>query len=211
MRAGMALLFGSVSCLLWVVSGGPELDHQRQALQRLFEVLLSVPALAGLLMTALSMANASSKVRPVLWPAFALMLFGWLISYFSSAHGGASPMVEWVIRHLHFDRHAAEVAVIAFRKTVHVTFYGLVTLIGLMTAARNGSAGRACVMAALLTTLAYATFDELRQSSQPDRTGSAWDVLLDLAGGSAALGAVYALRTTKPADRPKSVQKSSTL
>lgn len=174
-------------------------------------MLLVVPAFAGALTVVVSMARLPSRARPAIWPALLLVFCGWLISYFSSTHGGASPMVEWVMRHLHLDRHTAEIAVIAFRKTVHVTFYGLVTLLGLMTATRNGAAGKACVIAALLTTLAYASFDELRQSSQPDRTGSVWDVLLDLAGGSAALGAVYALRTTKPADRPKAVQKSSTL
>ncbi len=211
MRVGLAVAFGSVSCLLGLASGGSMVDHKRQVYQTAGEALMLIPAVVGG-MLVLGSATAQKKAsRAALGPAVILMLLGWTISYFSSAHGGASPMVNWVMRHLHLDRHAAEVAVIAVRKTIHFTFYGFVTLMGLMAASRNGSAGKACVVAALLTTLAYASFDELRQSSQPDRTGSVWDVLLDLGGGSVALGAVYALRTTKPDVRPKVVTKSSTL
>ncbi|HVT14338.1 MAG TPA: VanZ family protein [Fimbriimonadaceae bacterium] len=211
LRVGLALFFGSVACLLWFASGGSAIDHKRQALQTASEALLLIPVAVGGIVALSAGLGSRTTPRPAILPAVVLMLLGWIISYFSSAHGGATPMVSWVMRHLHLGQHAAEVLVIAVRKTIHFTFYGFVTLMGLVTATRNGSAGKVCAVAALLTTLAYASFDELRQSSQPDRTGSAWDVLLDLTGGSVALGAVYALRTTKPDVRPKPVSKSSTL
>ena len=55
---------------------------------------------------------------------------------------------------------------------------------------------RAAPLRPALLTLAWvlsvATVDEIRQASSPGRTGSAWDVALDLSGGILALALAIA-------------------
>ena len=203
-RIGISLLFASISCFLWAASGALGFTATRLAVQHAFEVLLCVLGLAGLIVAF----RRDEAGKPNIIPVVVLMLFGWLISYFSSTHGGASPMVDWVMRHLGLGRHAADLLIIGVRKTIHVTFYGVVALTALAAANRNGTIIPA-VRFAVLTTLTYASFDEIRQSTQAGRTGSAWDVLLDMAGASIALLIVTSLATKKIARSPAKSGKST--
>lgn len=213
-RVGFGVIFGSIACYLWMVSGTDDLAGVHHQIDKGFHYLMGLFALIGILIAAPPIVQAPSKSRPVLWPLVLLMLLGWTISYLSSTHGGASPMVDWVMRHFGFARGTAETLIVGVRKAIHFTFYGLVASVALAAATKNGAARNRAVIAALLTTFVFAGFDELRQSTQPDRTGSPWDVLLDLTGGSVAVGVLCASSGMRGIGRPtaaKTARKSSTL
>jgi VanZ family protein len=210
-RVGLALLFGSGSCILWMVSGSAAFLGKHAAIQLAFQVLLGVVGFFGLLLLLGSWMKAPPKSGPSYGPVLILMLLGWLISYFSSSHGGASPMVAWVMHAFSWSQHTAESVIVVCRKIGHFTFYGVIALAGFAVALKNGSARKACLAAGLLTALSCATFDEMRQSTQVDRTGSIWDVALDMAGASTALLGLSRLPKPKKAGSPKAAKNSSTL
>lgn len=146
-----------------------------------------LPLLAvGLLGIAAFAATIRERAR-VAAPLAVLGLMACLVAYFSSGHGGAGPMTRWLLAHgLTIER--AHALTLAFRKTVHFTFYGTVGWTALRAACATGAGSKEAIRAALLSALVVASFDELRQSAYADRTGSAWDVLLDLAGAATFVG-----------------------
>lgn len=110
-----------------------------------------------------------------------------LVAYFSSGRGGSGAMVHWLVAQGLSDAQAHSLT-LAFRKTVHFTFYGTVGWTALQAARGSGAERNKAVRTALLAALAVASFDELRQSGYANRTASAWDVLLDLAGAFTFVG-----------------------
>ena len=211
MRIGLATLFGAVSCILWMTSGGSATQSPFTVMELAFENLLGLMGLIGVVIAAGAISKTNRKARPVVGPIVGLMIAGWLISYFSSSHGGGEPMIAWLIHTFGLDQQTAETVNLVIRKTIHFSFYGLIATTAFMTPIKNGSLRSIGIVAALLTTLAYSSFDEIRQSSQPNRNGSAWDVALDMTGGSAALILVTLLGVGKSAGRPKPARRSSTL
>ena len=117
----------------------------------------------------------------------ALFAFVLLVAYFSSARGGSGTMLRWLTAHAVAPDLARGIT-LAFRKTVHFTFYGTLGWIALQTFRASGETGGGVVRKALLVALTVASFDELRQSGYANRTGSAWDVALDLAGAATFVG-----------------------
>ena len=111
----------------------------------------------------------------------------WLVAYLSSGHGGGDSMIAW-LRHQGLGQDAAETATHLFRKSVHFIFYGAVGWTTLRAARAVETPPSVAIRTALLAVLALASFDELRQSAYANRTGSAWDVLLDLGGATAFVG-----------------------
>jgi len=109
-----------------------------------------------------------SWIPVVLWAALILIA---ATDSFSAAQTG-----HWL--DFLFGGHAPEVANFIVRKLAHVVEYAI-----LGTLAWRAS-GRASV--ALLIALVVAGTDEYRQSLSPHRTGTGWDVALDLFG--AAIG-----------------------
>jgi VanZ family protein len=210
-RFGLALVFASGSCLLWMASGSSHFFNKSAAVQAAFQTLLAMGGAIGLLIVAICGFKGKPNLRPALSPIAVLMIFGWLISYFSSTRGGATPMVDWFVAHLGFSRPSAEVFVVVLRKTIHFSFYGAIALAGYLTAFRNGASKANCYWASMSTALVYACFDEIRQSTQLDRGGSAYDVALDMAGAVAAVLLVSALAKSKSGRRPKTARNSSTL
>ena len=209
-RVGLAMVFGSGSCILWMASGSTAFLGRHASIQLAFQVLIGVVGFIGLVITLGAWMKAPPKSGPAFAPVLFFMLLGWLISYFSSTHGGASPMVAWVMHTFKWGQNTAETVIVVLRKIGHFTFYGVVSLVGFALALKNGSARNLCFAAGLLSVLACATFDEMRQSTQLDRTGSGWDVMLDMAGGSSAMIIVSLL--PKPQGRsPKRLENSSTL
>ncbi len=175
-------LFFSLVCYLWIVSGASEpFDSYRQDL--LHGLLLTVAFdTVGLVLGA-----ARSERRPKLVPLLVLFFLGWLISYFSSGKGGADPMIEWFMRTFGYSHINAEHVVVAVRKIIHVSFYAAVATVGARTMLANGANRRTALKAGAQFALSFASFDELRQSTMPNRQGSFWDVLLDMAGAVLAL------------------------
>ena len=211
LRFGLSLVFAAGSCMLWMASGSITFLSHSTAFTLAFKTLLAIAGGLGLLIAVVSLARTSRDKLPKLVPILLLMSFGWLISYFSSSRGGATPMVEWVIEHLGLGQHAAEVFVVGLRKTIHFSFYGAIAATGYLAALKNGATKPNCYWAAGWTALAYACFDELRQSTQIDRGGSALDVLLDMAGAGATVLLIAALGKAKTGRRPKTSENSTTL
>lgn len=105
------------------------------------------------------------------------------------------PLIAWLFPH--WDEPARAAAHLLIRKTAHVAEYALLAAL-LLRALR----GTQCVernhwrwslaFAALAGCLAVACLDEFLQSRSATRTGSVWDVALDV--GGATLAMVFAWR-----------------
>ena len=93
-------------------------------------------------------------------------------------------MHGWMTSLFHVSQEQAEIIVRWLRKTIHFTAYGLVGYT-LFRAAIAGKAIRLKAMAfSLIVVLCIASFDELRQTTAPNRSGSPWDVMLDEIGAT---------------------------
>ena len=108
-------------------------------------------------------------------------------------HGSAAassrflwPLLRWLLP----DASWATLVQIHFyiRKGAHVFAYGVLALITLSALrASVRAAALRLVMLALVWVLAIAACDEAHQAFSAVRTGSAWDVALDVSGGILAL------------------------
>ena len=97
-----------------------------------------------------------------------------------------------------FGRELPHIAHVAIRKLAHLVEYGILGALALRGAAGSqpadpfdGLRARRSTVIALAVALFVAIIDETRQSFVATRTGSPWDVLVDVAG--AAIG-VWLLR-----------------
>ncbi len=185
----MALAFDAGVSLSWSFPADP---HDRgQLLPIVFQVA------AGLVVTGsvifAGVLTKGSDRRPLSGIAIALAL-GVGVGFFSSGVGGAGPMFR-LLTHWGLSSDQVHLITLSFRKTFHFCFYGSLGLL-VMTASKRIErplipSAQVGVVFALIT----ACFDELRQSSQPGRTGSAYDVLLDLCGAITFAGiAIWAHR-----------------
>lgn len=109
------------------------------------------------------------------------------------------PFLRWIMP----DITAATVVGVQLwvRKGAHLTEYAI--LAALTLRAVKGEARRlrrVHVLAALALAAACACADEFHQSLIASRTGSAFDVMLDVAGAAAGVGLYWALRRRKSAD-----------
>jgi VanZ family protein len=93
--------------------------------------------------------------------------------------------LESLIRILGLTPQQAEIAHFWIRKGAHVVEYAVLSFLSFRAAALSLSAARAAACAMLLC-LTVATLDEAHQATLRTRTGTPWDVALDVAG--AALG-----------------------
>jgi VanZ family protein len=111
----------------------------------------------------------------------------WIVSAASSSYAGAGGMIHWVVSHLGFAPATAQTIVFFIRKTIHFSFYGFLGFATRTSAAKGGVAPIESARFGFTSALLVASFDEMRQSTQPGRTGSFYDVLLDLTGAAAFL------------------------
>jgi VanZ family protein len=97
------------------------------------------------------------------------------------------------------------------RKAGHFTGYGVLSLLWLRAWRRSLALTQPSYnfLLALLATALVASADEFHQTFLPNRTGSAWDVLLDCTGAATLLVATYLYlklraltRAATPAKRP---------
>lgn len=109
---------------------------------------------------------------------------GCTLGYVSGGIGGGDHMVAWAMANLHMSRETAEEIVHYLRKTIHFTAYGFVGLSFFHGALAGGAQKARSALFALLCVLCLASFDELRQTTAPNRTGSVWDVALDMSGAT---------------------------
>jgi VanZ family protein len=108
-----------------------------------------------------------------------------------------------------FDPRTKYRLLIAIRKSAHVIEYAILAMLAfraaLLSAPRHPWTTAVWVALSLVASLA--TADEARQAFSPVRTGSAYDVLIDLAGGSVAIFGLLAISRRM---RPPSESQAST-
>ena len=133
-------------------------------------------ALAGVGTALLLMRNSLSKPE---WRLIFFMLLTWAVAYLSGSTGGADHMTSY-FNFLHLTVDQLNDLIKAIRKTIHVSFYGGLTwLIATYLWNSMPTLGLKWYFPiAFSFTIAYC--DEYRQSMMPNRSGSVWDVLLDM-------------------------------
>ncbi len=92
----------------------------------------------------------------------------------------------------------------AIRKFMHLALYGVLGALAFRAGGISGWRIQTAAWVALALAGAMASADETRQSGEPNRSGSAADVLIDLAGASLAIGTgIWKRRTSasEPTDR----------
>jgi VanZ family protein len=147
-------------------------------------ILASVLLLGGLF-------RATPAQRRALVPLLPLLAMTLLVAKFSGDAGGSDPMRQWFASQFHLTVDQAHTAVILVRKAIHFTFYALIGFAA-TRAARYGEDPGAARWTGLGYAFLLACFDEVRQADFANRTGSAWDVGLDMLG--ALTGSAIALR-----------------
>jgi VanZ family protein len=113
------------------------------------------------------------------------------------SHGETSRILVPLLRWLVPDLTGRDLVQLLFwiRKLAHAVEYAVLAVLlvrALLLASR--AAWRPAAVTTLVAVLLFAAADESRQSLSMARTGSPRDVLLDLAGAAAALGALALLR-----------------
>ncbi len=145
----------------------------REAFGLLFPLVGLVPVLLN--------RNRAAWLLWVAWSA------GFFVAYLSGGVGGAGRFFAW-LRAQGLTLEQTEMVVLIVRKSIHVTAYGgfAFCAFGGLREFLWGQRGRLAF--AVLWPLAFAIFDEVKQSRASGRTGSAWDVLIDLGGIAVFLG-----------------------
>ncbi len=158
---------------------------------------------AGLLLSLVALVAVLRGKLGVRWGwLLTLLLMAGLVAQTSNAKAGAGMMVHWAMAHLHWNQAYAEEIVAIVRKTIHFMFYGLVGFTAWRAAGQMQAKRPEQFKFAIGAALILASFDELRQTTQMGRGGSLWDVLLDLAGASAALLVVGWATAKSPGPAP---------
>jgi VanZ family protein len=182
LRLYAAALFGSVATVLWMATTKMLPVSRNAELTRLILPLFGFVALGLVVSLIVEFRKIPATTRPALGWLFALFTVGWIVAFFSSAKGGADPMIAWVQSVLHLSADQAETFVVVLRKAIHITFYAAAGLAAWRLARGSGAPPDRSTVFALSAPLATAIFDEVRQSTIAGRTGSVWDVLLDMVG-----------------------------
>jgi len=141
--------------------------------------LLAMSLIVGLVL----IAAYRDRRRPWLsvWLLLALAC-GLLVVQYSGPNGAPNDFAVRLASILHISLSAAEAVVVVGRKAIHFCFYGLFALFSVRAAFRAGAKGSTAIGSGIGFALMHAVFDESRQVYAPGRTGSPWDVLLDVAG-----------------------------
>lgn len=129
------------------------------------------------------MTSARRWLAVIAWSALILMTSSDL---FSAAQTGT------FLQHL-IGREPPYALNLAFRKVMHLLGYGI--LGALAYRATRADLRRLPAIAALGVVLLVSSIDEWHQSTTAHRSGSEWDVLLDLAGAIVAIS--FLRRVTK--------------
>lgn len=111
----------------------------------------------------------------------------------SSTSRFVGPLLRWLFPEI--GEETLEAVHFLVRKSAHAAEYGVLALLA-SRALRISFAVSASGIAglALGLVLAVACLDETHQAFTPPRTGSPWDVALDLCGAAAALAVLEAIR-----------------
>ena len=161
------------------------------------EILMHIPAevanfswLAICTLPILLGYKFSARSKSVRWLILAMGM-GLLVAVFSGAVGGADPMIAWLQSVLGWSLERAEVGTFVFRKSAHFIFYGVLSF----SLARAALAAKLdfniAARLAVIWAIGHSVFDEATQMSFDSRSGSFWDVLIDMSGAGVALFIVW--------------------
>jgi VanZ family protein len=169
-----------------------------------FQMLMGALIIASLVSAGaiVSFYKKKPDLRSIVGLLAALFVCCWIVAYFSSSTGASSRMLYFAIHTLHMSHDLAWTLIGILRKSLHFFFYGTIGVLAFRTLRKGGVSSRA-VLLALAFVLMHASFDEIRQSSYPDRSGSFWDVCLDLAGGCCFVLAANTLKRKPVPSRAK--------
>jgi VanZ family protein len=181
-RAALFLLYGSLVALLFIWSAPPPARKTVAELTIALALpILYVTGVVGLLLWGPRFFKSGPARRLTL-----ALAMGVLVVYFSGSSGGTGggSWERWLAAHLGVSLHTAEILVIAFRKTIHFSFYGLLALAAYGAAKADKAKKADAIGMALCIALSHSLFDEIRQAQTPDRTGQISDVLIDMLGAA---------------------------
>jgi VanZ family protein len=135
---------------------------------------------------------ASSWLAVLVWIALIATFSGEGFSEASTSRF-IDPLVRWLLPNVSAEMLAA--IHFAIRKFAHAAEYAVLALLAFHALRWSFDRSfRRSAGLALAIVLAVGSADEANQARLAARTGSPWDVALDLAGGVAALGGLLALR-----------------
>lgn len=180
------LAIASGVIVLWMLSEPEVSFNEHHELRYVAMALMAVCATCALVVAVRTFTKVGMR-HAYAW-GLALVLMSWLIAYFSSPSGGSGGMIAWAERLFAMSPDQAQSFIHIVRKTIHFCFYGSLGLTGFMWAKWCGAERRHSIAMGLCTVAAFASFDECRQTFFPNRTGSFWDVLLDLSGAVVFVG-----------------------
>jgi VanZ family protein len=138
------------------------------------------------------------------WGAM-IWIFGGDAFSFSETNDTIMPWLDWLTGDL--DYRTRYRIYVGIRKSAHFIEYAILALLtfraALLAASRARFATAGWVALFIVTSLA--TADEARQAFSPARTGSPYDVLIDVTGGLiAVVGVVVISRRLRSTDRAES-------
>jgi VanZ family protein len=134
-----------------------------------------------------SLRQDSTDSGKAVWSMGLAVLLACFVAYYSSPQGAPGDLALRIAEFLHVSPAAGEAILIGTRKTVHFIFYGLMGAMAWRACFVASSEVRHAWVFGLSFVLAHALFDEARQALYASRTGSPWDVLLDVAGAAAGI------------------------
>jgi VanZ family protein len=188
---------------LWLASDVvPPGDIKTFVFQMLMGALLIASAVS--VGFVISFYSKKGNMRPIIGGLSALFVCAWLVAYFSSSTGASSRMLDFAMHRLHMSRDLAWALIGILRKSLHFIFYGTIGALALRAVRRGGVSSKAVILA-LAFVLMHASFDEIRQSSYSSRSGSFWDVCLDMAGACCFVLGANAIKR-KPVTRKAETQ-----
>jgi VanZ family protein len=171
----------------WVLSAGPPAVQPRFGDAFVYGFGLPM-ASAWLAATLLAFWDARRSRSPQgSWLASVIALSA-IIAGFSGQAGGAAPMHGWIQSLFGLDPETAGRLTIVLRKALHFLVYGSLAWFAFRSARAGGIGLRAGAALGIALAGVMASFDEARQSSSIERTGSVWDLLLDGAGMALFVG-----------------------
>ncbi len=136
--------------------------------------------------------NERTKWRGRIFRYAPVLLWIGVIFFLSSGYGSMSETSGFIRPFLQFFFPSAPEATLQIyhgyiRKAAHFVEYAILAFLALRALSRSSfeNLRKLRYILPLFLVSAIAVIDELNQAFDPSRTGSAWDILLDIAGGAA--------------------------
>ena len=145
-----------------------------------FVVLVLVGGVVSLFLTWSTLGHSKSiKDRLA---TIAMVGVGLLTAFFSGPPGGAGKFMAFLLDVLRLTPEVASGVNFCVRKGLHLGVYALLAIAAAQVAKSQDADWRHWPWAGFAWAVPHAVMDELTQSATSTRTGSVWDVALDISG-----------------------------